>query len=99
MDDFMTIVATGANITTGAASARVAIPTASSGEIPRFIRISAINACHVSLGTVASNAVVTDCMVQPADAVIMAVPRGMTHVCAIQDSAAGRVNIAPLEDC
>jgi predicted metal-binding protein len=99
MDDFITVVKTGANITTSATSARVAIPTAQSGEIPRYIRIAAINPCHVCLGTVASNAVITDTLVQPADAITLAVPRGMTHVCAIQDAAAGLVNIVPLEDC
>jgi hypothetical protein len=99
VDDFLTVTATGANITTGAASARAAIPVAQSGEIPRYIRVSTTVACHVRLGLVASDAVATDMLIQPADSQILAVPRGFTHVCAIQDAAAGVLNIAPLEDC
>jgi hypothetical protein len=99
MDDFLTITATGANITTSAASARIAIPTASSGEIPRYVRVIATAAAHVKLGVSTVNAVAGDLMVQPADSVTLAVPRGFTHAAAIQDTAAGTVNIVPLEDC
>lgn len=95
----ITVVKTGANITTGAASARAAIPTAQSGEIPRYVRVSATVAAHVSLGLVTSNAVATDMLLQPGDAVVLSVPQGMTHVCAIQDAAAGVVNIVPMENC
>lgn len=99
MDDFMTNTATGANITTGAASASVPIPTAQSGEIPRYVYVTATAAAHVRLGTAAVTALATDLMVQPGDSAILAVPRGMTNIAAIQDTAAGRVNVAPLEDC
>ena len=99
MHDFLTVVKTGVNITTGAASVRVALPTAQSGQIPRFVRIAAINPCHVVLGTATTNAVATDTLVQPADAVVLHVPQGITHICAIQTSAAGLVNIVALENC
>lgn len=97
--DCLTIIKTGANIATGAASASVPIPTAQSGEIPRYVRVIATAAAHVKLGTSSVAAVAADLMVQPADSVTLVVPRGMTHIAAIQDTAAGTVNIVPLEDC
>lgn len=99
MDDFMTVLATGANITTSGTSASIAIPTASSGEIPRYVRITSTAAAHVKLGGAAVAAVAADLMVQPADSVVLAVPRGITNIAAIQDTAAGTVNVVPLEDC
>ena len=99
MDDFITVMATGASITTGGTTARVALPTALSGEIPRYVRVSSLNACYVRLGISTVNAVATDTLIQPADSVIMQVPSGITHMAAIQDSAAGKVNIVPLENC
>ena len=98
MDDFFTITQTGANITTSAASARVALPLNAAGNVPRYIRVTATAAAHISLGTVASNAVATDAMLMPYDGLTLAVPLGLTHLCAIQDTAAGTVNVVPLEN-
>jgi hypothetical protein len=97
--DYLTITTTGANIATGATSSRIPIPPAQSGEIPRYVRVVATVACHVKIGTSTVAAVAGDLLVQPADSVTLAVPRGVTHVAAIQDTAAGTVNIVPLEDC
>lgn len=94
-----TILKTGVNIATSAASANSPLPVASSGEIPRYVRISASVAAHVRLGVAGAVAVLTDMMVQPGDAIIVVVPRGITTVAAIQDTAAGTVNVVPLEDC
>lgn len=98
MDDFMTILATGISAATGAASARSALPVASSGEIPRYVRVSARNECYVKLGTIAVTATGNDILIQPADSLILAVPRGVTHIAYIQGTAAGQVNVVPLED-
>jgi hypothetical protein len=94
----ITVLATGVSITTGAASASSALPTMLSGERPRYIRVSGINACYARLGTSGVVATSTDTLIQPADAVIMAVPSGVTHIAAIQDSAAGKLNVVPLEN-
>ena len=99
MDDFLTVTVTGVSITTGAASSGGALPVASSGEIPRYVRIAASAAACVRIGVGAQTAVATDLLVQPGDAVILAVPRGCTHVAAIQLAAAGVVIVTPLEDC
>lgn len=99
MDDFLTVTVTGVAITTGAASAGSALPVASSAEVPRYIRVAATAAACVRIGAGAQTALATDLLVQPGDAVIMAVPRGCTHVAAIQVAAAGVVQVSPLEDC
>lgn len=95
----MTVIKTGVNLATSAASAISPLPTAQSGEIPRYVRIAASVAAHVRLGIAGTTALATDMMVQPGDAVTVVVPRGITHVAAIQDTAAGTVNVVPLEDC
>jgi hypothetical protein len=95
---FITVATTGATLVTGAASASVAIPVASDGNRPRYIRVAGLNACYVKLGTSGVSATNADTLIQPADAVILNVPMGITHIAAIQDSAAGRVNIVPLEN-
>ena len=91
------IVASGANITTGAASAGTTIPFGSNGAVPKFIRISATVAACVRIGTGVQTAVATDMLVIPGDSVIMAT-LGCTHIAAIQQSAAGVVQVSPVED-
>lgn len=97
MDDAITVVASGANITTSGTSARVTIPNASSGEAPRYIRVSATQAAYIKLGGETVTAAAGDLMVQPADAVILTVSRN-TYIAAIQQGTAGVVNVAPLEN-
>jgi len=93
-----TITKTGVNLASGAASTNAAIPTASSGQIPQKVRITATAAAAVKLGTTGVAAVAGDTMVQPGDGITLAVPAGITHVAAIQITAAGVVNVVPLED-
>lgn len=95
---FMTITTVGVSAATGAASASSAIPVASDGNRPRYIRVAARNECYVKLGTSGVAATVNDILVQPADSVILAVPLGITHIAYIQGTAAGQVNICPLEN-
>lgn len=96
VDDAITVAKTGAIISVTGTSARVAIPVASDGNIPRYIRIAANAAAYVALGDVTVTAVAGDLLVQPADCVIVAT-QGRTHVAGIQVSAAGTVQISPLE--
>jgi hypothetical protein len=95
----MTVTVTGANIATGAASVSIPIPPASSGEIPRHIRVSSTAAAYFKIGTASVVAVAGDTMVQPGDAVRIVVPRGVTHIAAIQQAIVGTLNVVPLEDC
>lgn len=98
MDDFITVTTTGTNITTSGTSQRITIPLASSGETPRFIRVAANQTAYIKIGTVTVTAIAGDVLVQPADAVIMHVPSGVTYLAAIQDTTAGKVNIVALEN-
>lgn len=99
MDDFLTVTVTGVSITTGAASSGGALPVASSNEIPRYIRVAATAAATFRMGIGAQTALTTDLLVQPGDAVVLAVPRGVTHCAALQVTAAGIVQVSPVEDC
>lgn len=95
---FITVTTAGTTITTSGTSASAAIPVASDGNRPRFIRVASRNEAYVKLGTSGVAATTNDILVQPADSVILAVPNGITHIAAIQGVSAGAVNIVPLEN-
>lgn len=97
--EFITVVKTGVSQASGAVSAGTTLPTAQSGEVPRFIRVAATVPACIRIGAGAQTAVATDLQVQPGDAVILAVPNGFTHFAVIQVAAAGVVQISPLENC
>lgn len=97
MEDAITIFKRGAIITTSATSANVAMPTDSSGNSPRYVRITASNPSYVALGVSGVVAAAGDFIVQPGDAVVVAV-NGATFVAAIQQSAAGVVQISGLDN-
>lgn len=93
----ITAFAVGSTQTTGAASARIAIPANSAAENPRYIRVAAINETYVKLGSSTVTATTNDVLIQPADAAVFAV-NGATHIAYIQGTAAGKVNVIPLEN-
>ena len=93
----LTATQTGAIINFGAASANVAIPNASDGNRPRWIRLASTQPCYVRIGTSGVTAAAGDLLVQPADAVILRA-QSLTHVAAIQVTAGGVLQISPLED-
>lgn len=94
--EFITVVKTGIQIPTSATSAGAAIPNDSAGNLPRYIRVAASQPACVRIGVGAQTALVSDLQVQPGDAVIMST-NGQTHIAAIQVSAAGVVQVSPLE--
>lgn len=98
MAQHITVTSTGVSAATGATSARSAIPNASDGNVPRYIRVASRNECYVKIGNNTVTATSNDVLVQPADCVIMQVPAGITHIAYIQGTAAGVVNITPLEN-
>lgn len=91
------IFATGVNITTGAASASASIPNASNGTKPKFVRVASTAAAYVKIGTAGVTAVAGDMLIQPGDSHVLSV-NGCTNIAALQVSAAGIVQISPLED-
>ena len=98
MDDFVTVTVTGSRTACGAASAGTTIPVCSSGEIPRFVIVSATAAAHFRMGAGAQTAINTDLMIQPGDARTMQVPSGINNYACIQAVAAGVVQVSPLEN-
>lgn len=92
------VSATGVSITTSAASANAAVPHDGAGTVPRYVRIAATAAAHVRIGEGAQTALATDMLVQPGDAVIVACPHANPNVAAIQDSAAGKVVVTPIDN-
>jgi hypothetical protein len=90
----MQIFATGVTITTGAASASASIPNCVNGTKPKYIRVAATAAAYVKMG---ATAVAGDILIQPGDSVVLAVA-GAPTIAAIQVSAAGLVQVSPLED-
>lgn len=93
------IAATGVSITTSGASASATLPNALDGNPPRYVRIAATAAAYVRFGKTTATAVNTDMLIQPGDSQVVAVPGGCDKVAAIQDSAAGKVQVSPLENC
>ena len=96
----ITVTVVGATITTSGTSASANIPVDASGDVPRYVRVSATAAAYVKVSTTAANAAATtsDILVQPADAVILQIPKGVTKITAIQDSGPGKVNVVPLDN-
>ena len=95
---FIVATATGFSAATGAASARSAIPVDGSGNRPSYIRVAARNECYVKIGDSSVTATTNDILVQNADAIIIQVPKAATHIAYIQGTAAGQVNVTPLDN-
>jgi len=96
-DDAISVVKTGAIIAFTGTSANVAIPQDSSNSAPKYIRVAANAACYVKIGPAGVTAAAGDLLVQPADAVILKV-HNQAYIAAIQVSAAGTMQISPIED-
>lgn len=96
-DDAISVVKKGAIIAFTGTSANVAIPTDSSGTNPKYVRVASTAACYVKIGPAGVTAAAGDLLVQPADAVILKV-HNQAYIAAIQVSAAGTMQISPIED-
>jgi hypothetical protein len=95
----LTITGAGIQIVTSAASATGTIPFDAGGNVPRYIRVAATAAACVRLFPPAGgSAVNTDTQVQPGDSLILCIPQGITKISAIQQSAAGVVQVSPCEN-
>lgn len=96
----ITVVKTGVQQASGAASSGAALPTAQSGEIPRYIRVAATAPACFKLGAGGVPTATTgDLQVQPGDSVWLQVPSGMTHFAVIQVTTGGLVQVSPMENC
>lgn len=99
MDSFITVVKTGVSVSATSTSSGGTLPTAQSGEIPRYMRIAATSPSCVKIGVGAQTATTGDLQIQQGDAVTLSIPRGMTHYAVITVTGTANVQISPLEDC
>lgn len=92
----LAIVTSGANITTGAASARAAIPNDQSGKRAKVIRVTCTVAAYVKPGDSTITAAAADILLNPEHELLLNVS-GATHLAAIQSASAGVVNMVAVE--
>lgn len=99
-DDFLTIMAPGISVASGASTSAVtAIPkTLGNSNFPTKIIVRATQAASIRLGVAGVVATANDTMVQPGDAVRLRVPLGVTSFAVIQQTTAGVVQVSPVED-
>jgi len=95
---FIVVNAVGITVTTGAASAAIAIPVDASGNRPNYVRIAATAESYVKVGIGSPACTANDILIQAADAVILQIPKGATQITHIQGAGPARVNIVPLDN-
>lgn len=88
--------AAGTQVTTGAASASASIPNAADGNRARYIRVTALASAYIKVGLTGLTCTVNDILV-PAGASINLNVQGMTHFAHLQETAAAKLNVLPLE--
>lgn len=97
-DDALQIFTTGVNATTSGTSASAALPNTQAGTAARIVRVAATQAAYINFGTSSGvTATANNILVQPADAVVLTLPRGSTHFAVIQEAASGKVNVQAIE--
>jgi hypothetical protein len=96
MDDFFAVNATGVQVTTGAASAVVAIPNDASGNRARRVRVQALANCYVRPGFSTTTCTTGDILLSPNEAVFLDVKQ-FTHLAHLQETAAAKFNVTPVE--
>ena len=99
MDDFITVTKTGVSIAATATSVGGTLPVASSGEVPRYIRVAATAPACIKVGGGAQVATLGDLQVQQGDAITLRIPSGVTNYAVVTVTGTANVQISPLEDC
>jgi hypothetical protein len=94
--DFITVNATGTQVTTSGTSAATAIPNDASGTRAKVVRLQALATCYVRPGFSGTTATVNDILLSPNEALLLYVKQ-FTHIAAIQETAAAKFNITPVE--
>jgi hypothetical protein len=93
------IVKDGLSLTTGATSARIALPTNAAGQVATIVRVSCPNSAHYAFvlpGNSTVNATTASVAIGNVSEVVLDVT-GCTHIAHIQGSAAAIVNVSPVE--
>lgn len=94
--DALSVNAVGIQATTGVASAVTAIPATASGRAPKHVYIQATGLAYIKPGLVGSACTVNDILITVNNPIVLDVA-GFTHIAHIQEAAAAKVNITPLE--
>lgn len=95
--DFLSIAANGVQVTTGATTANVGIPTDANGvNRARYVRLAATGLCYVRPGNNTVTATASDILVIPGESLLLNVA-GMTHIAHLQETAAAKLTISPVE--
>ena len=103
IDDARCILATGTTVTSGALSARVAIPKNSGNRVPRVIRVMAVGTgnAYVKIGDSTVTATNNDIYINSNTPEYLVVPYaydGTPYVAYIEETASSKINITPFED-
>lgn len=93
---FMSVNAPGLQVTTGAAAVASAIPVNAAGRLPKHVRLMALASCYVRPSTSVASCTVNDILLSPNEQIVLDVA-GFTHISNLQDTAAAKFNITPLE--
>lgn len=88
--------ATGTQVTTSGTSQATAIPTNAATRLPKHVRLQSTGNCYVRPGLVGTTCTVNDILLSPNNHLILAVT-GFTHIASLQETAAAKLNITPLE--
>ena len=99
LDDAITIIVDGSTVTSGAASARIAIPVNAAGITANVIRvICPVEAAYAYIRVGNSTVVATtNSLCVNAEQELILDVCGCTHIAHIQGSAAAIVNVSPVE--
>jgi hypothetical protein len=95
-DDFLIISAPGVQVVTSGTSAVTPIPNNASGTRAQRVRLQALANCYVRPGTASTVATTGDILLSPNEALVLDV-RNYTHIASIQETAAAKFNISPVE--
>lgn len=91
------IATSGVTITTSAVSANASIPPNSSGTAPNYVRVQTTNYAFIKFGAAGVAATSNDVLISPNEPEVFSV-NGFVSIAAIQQAAAGVVNITPLDN-
>lgn len=91
------IQAAGVSITTSGTSASQTLPNNASSLKPNYVRVQVTAFAYIKFGVSGVAATTTDILMSPNEPEVFAIS-GNTHIAAIQQAAAGVVNVTPLEN-
>ena len=96
VDGLLTVNASGIQVTSGAASAVVAIPNDASGTRARYVYVASTGTAYIRPGVAGTTCTVNDFMLVAGEPVVLNV-QGFTSIAYIQETAAAKINITPVE--